>query len=87
VLCWQPPPKPDKNCRGDEEQPRKSANVEAADVVTALMMEGVKTLVFVPARKTTELMVKLIKEELHKKGMGHLASQVGASPPPVLRWS
>jgi DEAD/DEAH box helicase domain-containing protein len=76
VVCWQPPLKTRQPYEEEGEERRCSSFSECVDVVTALMKERVKTLVFVSSRKETEQLVPAIKEALNKEQRGDLSLMV-----------
>jgi len=76
VVCWQPPLKDRQPNEEEGEEQRRSPLIECVEVVTALMVARVKTLVFVSSRKEAEQIVPLLKDALNNERRGDLASMV-----------
>jgi DEAD/DEAH box helicase domain-containing protein len=73
IVCWQPP----LLHPGDEtDQRRRSPYHEAATVVAEMLAAGVKALVFVQARKLTEVLTAMVRQELRKRKLSHLSDKV-----------
>jgi DEAD/DEAH box helicase domain-containing protein len=70
-VLWNPPP------LGQDGLARRSANMEATDLLCRLVERGVQTIVFTKARVVAELVYRYARERLEKCGKG-LADKVRA---------
>ncbi|KAG0579288.1 hypothetical protein KC19_4G088100 [Ceratodon purpureus] len=68
VFCWLPP----ETKNGD----RRSVYKETVKIVVALMKADLKMLVFVEARKSSEIVCKMIRDKLTKLGRMDLVEKV-----------
>ncbi|MDQ1751081.1 MAG: box helicase protein [Pseudonocardiales bacterium] len=73
---WEPPLTP---LRGENNAPiRRAAGAEAARLLSDLVIEGARTLVFVRSRRGAELTALTARRHLREAGAGELAHKVAA---------
>ncbi len=69
-ILWNPP------CIDSERTNRKSANIEATELLTELMKSNVQTICFVRARIIAELTYKYVRDRLLKENLPELSDTV-----------
>ncbi|HEX6023641.1 MAG TPA: DEAD/DEAH box helicase [Solirubrobacter sp.] len=70
VAMWNPP------ITDDETAARRSPLAEAAELLTELVIEGARTIVFMKSRKAVELMARFASLELQRRGHPSLAERI-----------
>ncbi|ORY97959.1 P-loop containing nucleoside triphosphate hydrolase protein [Syncephalastrum racemosum] len=71
-ILWNPP----LTHPSDPHSPRRNAISEAADIIEYLLIHNVRTIAFCKIRKTCELLMKHLRENLEKNQRRHLMDRV-----------
>src|SRR5919206_171089 len=70
IAMWNPP------IVDEQVAARRSVLAEAADLLTELVGEGARTIVFMKSRKAVELMARFARLALEQRGHGELAARI-----------